>query len=197
MELLISWFICGFCCYHQWDPFSHGNVIIIYCYFNKCYYFCILILKLATSNSTGLSVDYFGFSRRIVASLLNDCILISAFLVFAFRVCVLILRASLVAQLVKNSPAEGLQHEIKCLSFVSDHNVNGSNAVVSNSVTPWTVVCQTPLPMEFCRRNTGVGSHFLLQGIFPTQGSNLGLQHCRQILYCLSCLQSKGQIQPS
>ena len=29
-------------------------------------------------------------------------------------------------------------------------------------------------------------SHSLLQGIFPTQGSNLGLLHCRQILYCLS-----------
>ena len=26
----------------------------------------------------------------------------------------------------------------------------------------------------------------LLQGIFPTQGSNPGLQHCRQILYQLS-----------
>ena len=28
--------------------------------------------------------------------------------------------------------------------------------------------------------------HFLLQGIFPTQGSNLGLLHCRQILYQLN-----------
>ena len=32
----------------------------------------------------------------------------------------------------------------------------------------------------------GVGCHFLLQGIFPTQGSNLGLPHCRQMLYPLS-----------
>ena len=30
------------------------------------------------------------------------------------------------------------------------------------------------------------GSRALLQGIFPTQGSNLGPLHCRQILYCLS-----------
>ena len=29
------------------------------------------------------------------------------------------------------------------------------------------------------------GCHFLLQGIFPTQGSNSGFLHCRQILYCL------------
>ena len=35
-------------------------------------------------------------------------------------------------------------------------------------------------------KNTGVGCHFLLQGIFPTQGSNLGLLHCRQIPYHLS-----------
>ena len=35
-------------------------------------------------------------------------------------------------------------------------------------------------------KNTGVGRHSLLQGIFPKQGSNLGPLHCRQILYCLS-----------
>ena len=35
-------------------------------------------------------------------------------------------------------------------------------------------------------QNTGVGSLFLLQGIFPAQGSNWGLLHCRQILYQLS-----------
>ena len=32
-------------------------------------------------------------------------------------------------------------------------------------------------------KNTGGGCHFLLQGIFLTQASNLGLLHCRQILY--------------
>ena len=35
-------------------------------------------------------------------------------------------------------------------------------------------------------KNTGVGCHALLQGIFLTQGLNPGLLHCRQILYCLS-----------
>ena len=34
----------------------------------------------------------------------------------------------------------------------------------------WTVAHQAPPPMGFSRKNTGVGSHFLLQGIFPTQG---------------------------
>ena len=40
-------------------------------------------------------------------------------------------------------------------------------------------------------QNTGVGSLFLLQAIFPTQGSNPGLLHCRLILYCLSYQQYK------
>ena len=35
--------------------------------------------------------------------------------------------------------------------------------------------------MEFSSQNTGVGSLSLLQGIFPTQGSNPGIPHCRQI----------------
>ena len=35
-------------------------------------------------------------------------------------------------------------------------------------------------------KNIDVGSHALPQGIFPTQGSNPGLPHCRQILYCPS-----------
>ena len=35
-------------------------------------------------------------------------------------------------------------------------------------------------------KNTGVGGHALLQGIFPAQGSNSGLPRCRRILYHLS-----------
>ena len=57
-------------------------------------------------------------------------------------------------------------------------------------VTPWTVVHQAPLSWDSPGKNTGVGSHILLQGIFPTQGSNPGLLHCRQILYHLSHLGS-------
>ena len=53
-------------------------------------------------------------------------------------------------------------------------------------VTPWTVACQAPVSMEFPGKNTGADCHFLLQGIFPIQGYNQGLLHCRQILYQLS-----------
>ena len=41
-------------------------------------------------------------------------------------------------------------------------------------------------PWDSPGKNTGVGSHSLLHGIFLTQGLNLGLLHCRQILYHLS-----------
>ena len=41
-------------------------------------------------------------------------------------------------------------------------------------------------PWDFPGQNTGVGSLSLLQCIFPTQGANLGLPHCRRILYQLS-----------
>ena len=44
-------------------------------------------------------------------------------------------------------------------------------------------------PWDSPGKNPGVGSHSFLQGIFPTQGSNLGLVHCRQILSLLSEIQ--------
>ena len=43
---------------------------------------------------------------------------------------------------------------------------------MSDSVTPQTVARQAPLSMGFSSKNTGVGCHFLLQGIFLTQGLN-------------------------
>ena len=42
--------------------------------------------------------------------------------------------------------------------------------------------CSPPAPLSMAR----ILDHFLLQGIFLTQGLNLGLPHCRQILYHLS-----------
>ena len=61
-------------------------------------------------------------------------------------------------------------------------SVQFSRSVVSDSLqphglySPWNSPDQSP----------GVGSLSLLQGIFPTQGSNPGLLHCGQILYQLS-----------
>ena len=50
-------------------------------------------------------------------------------------------------------------------------------------MTPWTVACEVLCPWDFSGKNIEVGCHALLQGIFPKQGSNLHLLHCRQILY--------------
>ena len=55
---------------------------------------------------------------------------------------------------------------------------------------PWTIQS-----MEFS--NTGLGSLSLLQWIFPTQESNWGLRHCRQILNQLSYQGSKHELCPS
>ena len=88
-----------------------------------------------------------------------------------------------------------------------------SYSVVSDSATPGTVALQAPLSMGIlqaripewvtlsfsrgssqprdetrvsCSSCLGVGSLSFLQGIVPTQGSNPGLPHCREILNCLS-----------
>ena len=68
------------------------------------------------------------------------------------------------------------------------------SSVMSHSfATLWTVAFQTPPVLDFPGKNTWVGCHALLQGIFPTQGSNphfLHLLHHKQILYPLSHLGS-------
>ena len=46
--------------------------------------------------------------------------------------------------------------------------------------------CSLQGSSHFPGKNTGVGCHFLLQEIFPSQGLNPGLPHCRQMLYHLS-----------
>ena len=43
---------------------------------------------------------------------------------------------------------------------------------LSNSATPWAVDPRLLCPWDSAGKNTGVGCHSLLQGIFPTQGSN-------------------------
>ena len=52
---------------------------------------------------------------------------------------------------------------------------------MSDSATPWIVAHQAPLSMRLPRQEYCVGCCFLLEGLFLTPGSNLGLLHCRQI----------------
>ena len=50
--------------------------------------------------------------------------------------------------------------------------------------TLWTVTCQAPLSLGFPGKNTGVGCHALLKGIFQTRGLNPSLFH---LLYWQAC----------
>ena len=60
-------------------------------------------------------------------------------------------------------------------------------SVMPNSLWPhWLQPARLLCPWNSPGKNTGVGCHCLLQGIFLTQGLNLGLLHCGQILYGLS-----------
>ena len=59
-------------------------------------------------------------------------------------------------------------------------------------VTPWTIVRQASLSMGFPRQEYQSGLPFPSPGDLPNQGSNLGLLHCRQILYWLSHQGSLG-----
>ena len=66
-----------------------------------------------------------------------------------------------------------------------------SCSVVSDSLQSHRLQCQRSPPGSsvhgnFQGKNTGVGCHDLLQQIFPIQGSNPGLLHCRRTLYHLS-----------
>ena len=65
---------------------------------------------------------------------------------------------------IKNLKAEDSKSELKVKVLVSQ----------SCPTIYGPVAHQAPLSMEFSSKNTGVGSHFLLQEIFPTQGSNMG-----------------------
>ena len=58
-----------------------------------------------------------------------------------------------------------------------------SFSVIRNSFQPGVQPTRFLCPWDFPGKGTGVGCHFLLQGILTIQGSNPSLLHCRQILY--------------
>ena len=70
------------------------------------------------------------------------------------------------------------------MHYIMEKSESVSHSVMSSSLQLWPpkLLC----PWNSPGKNTGVGSHFLLQEIFLMQGSNLGLLHYRQILYHLN-----------
>ena len=72
-----------------------------------------------------------------------------------------------------------------------------SRSVLSYSLRPHGLQPARLLdPWNSPGQNTGVGSHSILQGIFPAQGLNPGLLHCWWILYCLSHREALKTMEP-
>ena len=86
-----------------------------------------------------------------------------------------------------NLPTQFREELVFCFTFISLCVL--SHTVVSNCSSPFTLQPTRLLcPWDLSGKNTGVGCHFLLQGILLTQGLNPHLLHCRYLLYLLSHL---------
>ena len=75
---------------------------------------------------------------------------------------------------------------LNLLCFTFSHDAVLCLATQSCSTLCKSIDCSTPgfsFHGNSPGKNTGVGCHTFLQGIFPTQGLNPGLLHCRWILY--------------
>ena len=86
--------------------------------------------------------------------------------------------------IIKNKLNWSMQNLQTCMHLFSALE-NENNKLLSHVwlfEAPWTIYS----PWNSPGQNTRVGSFPLLQGIFPTQGSNPGFPHCRWILYQLS-----------
>ena len=92
------------------------------------------------------------------------------FLTQGLNLCLLLWQADCVPLCHLKSPVYYMKSESK------------SHSVLSDSLRPHRLFS----PWNSLGQNTGVGSLSLLQAIFPTQGSNPGLLHCRWFLYQLS-----------
>ena len=77
--------------------------------------------------------------------------------------------------------------EWKCSKMGDESEIESEVAQLCPTLCdPMDCSLQAVRPWDFPGKNTGVGCHFLLQEIFPTQGLNPGLPHRRQMLYHLS-----------
>ena len=82
---------------------------------------------------------------------------------------------------------QSLQENLLCVTGNrSSRHDQSLSPLVSCSVMSDSLPARLLCPWDSPGKNTGVGCHCLLQGMFPTQGSNPGLPHCGQILYYLS-----------
>ena len=93
--------------------------------------------------------------------------------------CILLLYSNFFQLLLmRSNMAENIGWNILKSDKIWCQWVSERHSVVSDSLPPHGLNS----PWNSPGQNTGVGSCCLLHGIFPTQGSNPGLQHCRHIL---------------
>ena len=78
---------------------------------------------------------------------------------------------------------EWLKHDTE---HKNNEHFNGVLCLVTQSCLTGLQPARLFHPVDSPGQNTGVCCHVLFQDIFPTQGLNLGLPHCRWILYLLS-----------
>ena len=83
-------------------------------------------------------------------------------------------------------PAEASHRPPCCLPHHAVRAARCLFSCVQLCESQWMVAPQAPLSLGFSRQEYWSGLSCPPQGIFPTQGSNPGLPHCRWTLYCLS-----------
>ena len=94
-------------------------------------------------------------------------------------------------KVLERHPAMNGRQDVTTIFGEGDYHLYGGCQLfscVQLFATLWIIASQAPLSMEFSSQKYWSGLPFPSPGVFLTQGSNLGLLHCRQILYCLSDL---------
>ena len=180
--------------------FLHSYSIISTDLFSNVPILSYVSSNLLLSSSSGflfLSLDFlitefpFGLLKILYISLFIFSIWWSKVLTPSFNFLYIVFFCSLHAlrmAALKSLPAKfHIWIPSKPLRIAGKWSESVSHSVVSDSLWsyglyPTRLLCPWNSPGKI----TGVGCHFLLQGIFPTQGSNVGLPHCRQTPYQLS-----------
>ena len=132
-------------------------------------------------------------SSNNTCSLINDCFLKFVFSTFAFMVFIKLLvlwrdetiSYNLLIPILKGIYLTLFEEYFYSVGYMKHKRITGQLCLTlcnPKDCSLWGSFC----PWDSLGRNTGVDWHALLQGIFPTQASNMGFLHCRKILYHLS-----------
>ena len=141
----------------------------------------ILVFWMLSFKAT-FSHSSFTFIKRLFSSSLSAVRVVSS----AYLRLLIFLPAILITACASSSPGTNLHVAGFAHTFVLFHysEYSESLSVVSDSSWPHGLYS----PWNSPGQNTGVGSLCLLQGIFPTQGSNPGLPHCRRFFTSIAHL---------